>query len=502
MGHWKEVKRLVQESKRKTAKIILVIHDSHYSYSTKMKISSLLQELVVEKMTLQRAAWIVSRGSDWKFFEVLMRIKSKPDYLAKLSVERELRGSSLRVVQTINGLHDWPDRIRFGWVKDANSRELYTLMVYGEEEIFTSSFNGLFDRLIDALKREKIDGDQLLEKLGYNKFRTLIKLCAGFNRLNEFLETMDENSRKVLLEKFIKDIDKEKDSLEQAVVIADTFSMVEDKEILKVLQETIREEYERTKLEESKEGRILYGLLAGMFGKKAVINEAWIKEMAKRYQLPDLTRIPSEELFNRNGLNTQWYFFYNDEDGRCSFRSFLSQYKGRRGWKIEDKGSFIIIKSTRNGKKIEIYANKPEAARKGPEEIAKIFKERNIQPIVLVHRGHSYHVPKTIERISSNARIVPLGSCGGYNNIGAVLGRAFKAHIISTKAKGTMLVNDPLLKMLNEEILSSKDIHWPDFWQKAEKRLGRISDFKNYIPPHKNLGVLFLKAYYCLLEKN
>jgi len=51
-------------------------------------------------------------------------------------------------------------------------------------------------------------------------------------------------------------------------------------------------------------------------------------------------------------------------------------------------------------------------------------------------------------------------------------------------------------------MLNGKDICWPEFWQKVEKRLGRIGDFRNYISPHKNLGVMFLKAYYRLLGKN
>ncbi len=495
-----ELREILHNSKKPIVKTFLVIAESGYPFWIKGRVTALLQEILEKNMTFREAVNVVK--DDERFFETLLRLKDKPNLLGKASIEEKLKDLSLYMVQKINDLHDTPDTLRFWEVKDANAQKLYTLMVYGEEEIFTSSFNGLFDRLLRTLKREEIDGDQLLEKLGYNEFRVFIKLCTGFNRLNDFLNTMDKNSRKVLLEKFVKDIDKEKDSLGQAVVIADTFSMVEDKEILKVLQETIKEEYERAKLEESREGKILYGLLAGMFGEKAVINGAWIKEMAKKYQLPDLIKITSKELFNPDGLNVQQYFFYNDEDGRASFRNFLSRYKGKSGWKIEDKGSFILIQSTRDGKKIEIYANRPEADKTGPEEIAKILEEKSVQPVVIVHRGHSYHVRKTIERIPSSARIVSLGSCGGYNKISAVLERASEVHVISTKAKGTMLVNDPLLKMLNEEILTGKDICWPEFWQKVEKRLGRINDFKNYVPPHKNLGVLFLKAYRCLLEKN
>ncbi|MFH0799742.1 MAG: hypothetical protein V2A66_06130 [Pseudomonadota bacterium] len=156
------------------------------------------------------------------------------------------------------------------------------------------------------------------------------------------------------------------------------------------------------------------------------------------------------------------------------------------------------------GKRIEIYANKPtsEGVEKGPDEIQKVFSKRNIQSIMVVHRGHSFHAGETIGRIPRIAKIVSLGSCGGYNNVSAVLERAPEAHIISTKGTGTMNVNDPLFKMLNEAILTGEDINWPEFWRRAEGRFGGMDEFRSYIPPHRNLGVMFLKAYFKLMESS
>jgi hypothetical protein len=62
-------------------------------------------------------------------------------------------------------------------------------------------------------------------------------------------------------------------------------------------------------------------------------------------------------------------------------------------------------------------------------------------------------------------------------------------------------VNDPLFKMLNAEILKGTDIEWSKFWMKAEKELGEQKEFSSYVPPHKNLGVLFIKAYNSIIEK-
>ncbi|MBU4406705.1 MAG: hypothetical protein KKB24_03855, partial [Candidatus Altiarchaeota archaeon] len=490
-----EYTEILKDSKKPAIRVILTIKDSDYSKREKERISILLHEIVLNKMTLKEAYNIVRDNK--RFFEALVRIKAQPNHLGEVSVDGELKDICLRKVQSINDLHNEPDEVRFASVNDAGPQELYTLMVYGQEEIFTSSFNGLFNRMLSRMQQEGLRGDQLLEDLGYNRFRVFLKETADFNQMNRFLDTMSQDSAGLLLERFVQDIDKERNPLFQAVVVADAFSMIEDSSILEILQSTIKIEYERVKTEENKEAEVIYGLLAGMFGKKAVINESWIKEMSEKYELPDIVGLSSAGLFNQDRTNIQQYFFYNDGDGLASYNNFLDQYDDNSGWSIEDKGSYIIISSEMNpqGQRIEIYANKPEQDYKGQEEIAKLFSQNDISASIIVHRGHSYHVDKTVEKIPSTAKIVSLGSCGGYNNVDAILRKSPNSHFIGTKGKGTMWVNDPLLKMLNGQILTGKDIHWPSFWTKAEARLGGNGDFRNYISPHRNLGVLFLKAY-------
>jgi len=376
-------------------------------------------------------------------------------------------------------------------------------MTYGEEEIYTSSFNGMFSRLLGKMNQENLDGKKLLEQVGQNRFRTFIKECVGFNRLNEFLDTMDGKSVQRLLADIITNLDTAEDKLAQATAVADIFSMITDPKMLGVLQKQIKLEYERISNQPGakQEDKIIYGILSGMFGDKAVVNEAWLKEMEEKFKLENLSELKSSDLFNRDKTNIQQYFFYDDKDGQASFNSFLSQYQNQSDWRIIKKDHFVLVTSNQNGKKMEIYANYPGSQDEGPEAIEKILKERNIETIVVVHRGHSYHASETIKRIPAIAKIVSLGSCGGYNNVEQVLKKAPKAHILSTKGTGTMLVNDPLLKNLNLEILSGKNIIWPEFWGKIEKKLGNNNDFKNYVPPHKNLGVMFLKTYHQELQK-
>ena len=71
----------------------------------------------------------------------------------------ELHIKSLEYVRTINDLHDEKNmNVRFAGVNGFRAKELYTLMVYSQEEIFTSTFNGLFERMIKQMKDEKKSG--------------------------------------------------------------------------------------------------------------------------------------------------------------------------------------------------------------------------------------------------------------------------------------------------------------------------------------------------------
>lgn len=453
-----------------------------------------------------------------KLFRRLVRIKSEQDHLGKLSVERVLRALSLGEVQLINSLHGQRESNRFSSVENLNSSELYTLMVYGEEEIFTSSFNGMFNLLMKRMSKEFIDGDKLLQQVGKNKFRVFIKELAGFNRLEEFLQTMSEKSSNELLSDIVKDIDKTDDKLTQAMAVADIFSVVKNNKTRSILQEQIRAEYKRvnSENESKKEDKIIYGILSGLFADKAVVNSDWFKEMETEFVLTNFNKVVSADLFNKDDVNVQQYFFYDDRkddvwDGHNSFKHFLRGYSVKvdwdkqgnisisnnknKHWRVEDKGSYVYVTSVREQKKIEIYANKPTDQINGVDDIEREFRRKNIQAVNVTHRGHSYHVRDTIDRISEAAEIVFLGSCGGYNNVELVLQRAPRAHILSTKGTGTMSVNDSLLMSINSDILSGNDIIWPEFWSRMKEKFKDNYDFQNYISPDKNLGVMFMKTY-------
>jgi hypothetical protein len=88
-----------------------------------------------------------------------------------------------------------------------------------------------------------------------------------------------------------------------------------------------------------------------------------------------------------------------------------------------------------------------------------------------------------------------LGSCGGYHLIHDVLTLAPDAHIIASKQIGMTAINQPFINLINEKLRTGNNIDWIPFWNEFRKAVGPRQEFEDYIPPHKNLGAIFIKAY-------
>ncbi|MES1225371.1 MAG: hypothetical protein ABUT20_58360, partial [Bacteroidota bacterium] len=94
-----------------------------------------------------------------------------------------------------------------------------------------------------------------------------------------------------------------------------------------------------------------------------------------------------------------------------------------------------------------------------------------------------------------------LGSCGGYHLIHDVLAKAEDAHIIASKQIGKTAVNSPFFRLLTEKIRNGNNIDWIPFWQELNRMIS-VEGFEDYIPPYKNLGALFIKAYTKAMDEN
>ncbi len=436
------------------------------------------------------------------FFNNLVRLRMQHDSIGSHSYNSELQYRALNdFVRQMNALHEEKEEIRFKCIDSMPATSLYYMMVYGQDEIYTSSFLGTFKRLAERMKPLK--GDQLLDTLQYDHFRTFIRMCAGYNTLSEFLGTTDDTSRTLLMTRFISGLENGKtDELEDAVDVADAFGSIRDSALSEFLEKKVKENYELSYKEKSKKGMIVYSLLAMLFESNKISgSDTGASVASSRLHLPPINKVLYKDLVNDSGIVYQQVFFFGDKDGEESYDSYMGEFKKDSKWKVVNEKYWTVISST-TGNHIVIYANLPL---KEPDDdfaqdsLSRYLKNNGIYPTIIIHRGHSYHLKATLAKLTKNVKIVILGSCGGYHNLALVLDHSPDAHIISSKQTGAMAINEPIIKALNTRLQEGADINWITMWQELEEYFAKKPDamdkFSDYVPPYKNLGAIFIKAY-------
>jgi hypothetical protein len=485
----------LKTSKDTSVKVILEIKDK---YTRKSNAYTLLDGIMAGDYNMAQADSIGNNPR--AFLRAMIKIRTKKAPLAVHSLEDDLAIYSLKFVRVLNDLHMDADEVRFASIENFTAEEMYTLMVYSEEEIFTSTFNGLFNRMM--VKLGPVSGYDFLQSVGDNRFRTFIKMCAGFGKMTPFLQSMNALYEQMLMIKFASGLEKYND-LSQAVEVADAFGSISDSLVLKILRNTIKLEYIKLSTKGDARGRAIYGLLSSLFVERSLSNTDWFASISKQYAIPAVDHININKLFNRDGTSRWLIYFYDDEDGLASFSTFAKAFADPN-WKIIDSGMFVIIQS-RKGEHVEIYANKPKFEYDGQARLEKIFAGNDYEPNVMVHRGHSYYAFKTIEKVRDNTQIFVLGSCGGYHSLSSIIERSPDVSIISSKQIGTRFVNNPMLKLMAESIRQGKDIQWQNLWNDLDKAVKDNTQaherFLDYIPPHKNLGAIFIKTYNKMMEQ-
>jgi hypothetical protein len=121
-----------------------------------------------------------------------------------------------------------------------------------------------------------------------------------------------------------------------------------------------------------------------------------------------------------------------------------------------------------------------------------------LQPTVVIHRGHSYYLKYTIQQLAPSAKVVLLGSCGGYQSLNKVLQICPQAQIISSKQVGTGNINQEMINVIIGQLRLGKDLNWPAVWKVLTEKFTDVKSkekFADYVPPHKNLGAIFIMAY-------
>jgi hypothetical protein len=490
----------LQRSRNPYVRTLAQMAQSLYPDERKGRLALFVQDVTDKRLSLEEALHLSS--NDREYFRLLVTMTLQARHPRPSALEFTLKEEVWLLIERLNGLHDQPEAVRFRAVEAFSAEELYVLITYGEADLFTSTYQGLFDRLLAKMRTARLTGDQLLARVNDLHVRVFVKAAAVFNRLAAFLATIPAPvARWSLLVRCLENLDQGPEVTLPAMTAAELLEAPLDPHSLRLMRDTLKNEYFRAEREQRRHAQVIYGLLAARFADRSPppLYGADFAAIVQRYRpyLPTLTGLSAAQLFER-GRSIHQYFFYDDDDGKVSFSSFLAQYQRAKGWSIQDKGAFVQVVSASTQRRIEIYANKPLYSEAGTREIDHLMQQDGVAPRVIVHRGHSSAVDRTLMQIPATVVLVFLGSCGGYSQLEAILSRAPAAHVIATKGIGCHTVNDRLLKALNDYLLSGKELIWADFWRYAGAALADNSRFMDYVSPDKNVGMIFLKAYRAL----
>jgi hypothetical protein len=441
-------------------------------------------------------------NDDEKYYKLL--VKTETGYAERLAkndipieydaLAKKLKQKAVDVyVNEINGLHNSPDNIRFRKIQSLSPVELYYLAVMGADDIYTSSYLGVYKRIMEKLNNKNA-GDELMQSVHYDRFKKWVKLAAGYNTLDDFLKQMDPANATALMKNFVKDLDKTT-TLEDAVDVADSYASISDATLQQLILAEVQENQKHAATER---GKRIYSLMNTIFLSKDPANNI---DITSALGIQPVYNMPFERLADASGKVIIEQFIYGDEIGPSDFAAFLSTFRNGN-WKITDKKEWVEISSAKGGK-VMIYANKPldnkkDLDAKAQADLNEYLFKNGLYPTIAIHRGHSYHVRSTIEQLPSSAKVVLLGSCGGYQNLNDVLNACPQAHIIATKQTGTATITQPLINLIADELREGKDLDWPDIWNKLGERFKDKTSkdkFGDYVPPHKNLGAIFMIAY-------
>ncbi len=475
-----------------------------------------LDHLLTNKLSIEGIKNIIGDGElkmdSIGYFKLL--VKTEKEYYYRLGVLKDTpiamfgenglrkmlqRKAIKHFVTPINNLHEQNNlSIRMRALDPLSAEELYYVIVMGENDIYTSSYKHSFARLLQRMG-SKPRGDSLLLSVNMDYFKKFIKMAANFNQLDTFLKTMPANNGTTLMKAFVANLD-DANNLEDAVDVADSYSSISDTILLQNILKNVSSNEQKRINQNNIKGKTIYGLLKTIFLSAA--NNAI--DLTSQIGIPSIYSIDYKYLADDSGRVIEQVFFYGDEDGKLYFPQFISSFSPKQ-WKISYQKEWVEIKSL-VGKKVWIYANLPLDNDQNLDDtaqihLAKYLAKNDLQPAVVVHRGHSYWLPRTIDRMAGGAKIIVLGSCGGYQNLHEIISNCPDAHIISTKEIGKGDINRPILTYLNQAIASGKLLVWKDMWASLSKLFysdpnkAMRESWDDYIPPYKNLGAIFIKAY-------
>jgi hypothetical protein len=407
--------------------------------------------------------------------------------------------SSKLYVNTINGLHDYGASVRFRSIQRLTPEELYYLIVMNEETIYTSSYIYVYHRIYELLPVKS--SDTLMQRVNYDRYKKFISMASNYNMLANFLGKMDTTRVSGILTSFVSNLEKGRtgNDIEDAVDVINAYATISQPAIRKLMLDRVSQLLDSMTLAGNQRGYQVYRI------EKLIMESREAKDsinLTDSLGIPPVYQVKNEYLRDTMGRIIMQMFFLDDGTGKGSFVTLSRLFGNRAAWKINSTPEWVQWTSIGTPVPFVLYANRPLDGKKDEDDLAQknltaYLAQSGNNPSITVHRGHSFSLKYTIEKMLPSSKVVVLGSCGAYQNLSDILKVSPEAYIISSKQVGYGEINVALFMYLVEKLKNGKDISWPGMMSDVSKRIsaGKRSGYDDYVFPHQNLGALFIQAY-------
>ncbi len=445
---------------------------------------------------------IATRAAPVKYFQLLVNtyLSTKiNNEISKSPLKKALKEKAISFfINPVNDLHNSTEKIRFASVNDLRPQDIYFIITKSGEELYTSSYLGLYKRLMNNYTNGY--ADSLLDIVGWRDLNVFLRMAANYNVLSDFLNRLSPATTQKVVHFFVSNIETPSyTAVERAMDIADCFGALKDSTSAKeLLREEIAGNLKRCTEAQHLQGMRLYSILSDLF----TLTNSDLGLQRLWGILGDYENLPFVSITDSKGQISEAVLFYGDEDGVASFQNFLQAYNNKSKWEVQKNNNWVTIRSLDTS--FTIYANRPLSMEKqydvaAQDSLFDYLANNEIDPSILVHRGHSYHLEKTLKRITATTKLAILGSCGGYNKAISIAVLNNNIQVIGSKKTGTKSVNDPILDEINTTISNGIDISWPAIWNQLGERFkndkAALSMFEEYFPPSHNPGLFLFKLY-------
>lgn len=464
-----------------------------------------LDDLYTGRLRMDSITPLLAKDSTGEYYSLL--VKTRINYAERMQrgdtpmaaqvLTNKLRSKAIDLyINEINALHDETNlNVRFRKLEGLTPEELYYLAVLSEEEIYTSSFvSGVYPRIMSRLKNAK--SDSLLYIVHNDYYKKFVKMCAAYNTLDNFLDKMDKSTAQNLMKNFVSGLEKTR-SLEDAVDVADSYASIYNADLRRLILDEVQNRLNASKQQNNRRGQTIYHLLNTIFLSMDSANKV---DVSAELGINPIYFMPNKMLRDTSGRVVIQQFFYGDKDGTTVYSAFINRFSNAN-WKIVKRPYWTEVRSVK-GAPVTIYSNLPldekkELDEQSQDSLITYLADHNIEPGIVIHRGHSYYLKTTVSKLAPSAKVVLLGSCGGYQSLNSVLEICPGAQIISSKQVGTGIINQGMINVISETLRQGKDLNWPAIWGNLEARFSGSAKekFDDYVPPYKNLGAIFITAY-------